>query len=445
MINKIKGYKLRKIISFTIISLIILLTVVVNISKAENANTNDISTTADNEKSIVKMSAMLAIGKDANGELKENSLFSELNNVLAENQATVEEISAENVFLVTFVKTGRQYKVDLNTGALIGEDTEEPEEPGDQVVPGEIVTGENMTYQKNGTAVRPVGWAIVPGLDDVSQGLVISDVANDTNNQGNQFVWVPVTNFSEFQREHFGTSGQKWWSGTFVTDAPSANNMYEPVANGIANTTEVEKMYKSVKDNGGFYIGRYEAGKNGTDVVVKKNQTVYRGIKWGNSMEDETGGAVEKATNFITNGQTEQGNPTTVKSTLCYGVQWDAVMRWMKDEPNIDDPSKKYVQDSTGMGWYGNNSSTGNSERKTGIDLVGTNGVIKNKVKNIYDMGGNVREWTMEAYNTNLRVTRGGNYSYSGYSYPASDSNNYHFPNDSYSSVGFRPTLYLRV
>ena len=118
MINKIKGYKLRKIISFTIISLIILLTVVVNISKAENTNTNDISTTADNEKSIVKMSAMLAIGKDANGELKENSLSSELNNVLAENQATVEKISAENVFLVTFVKTGRQYKVDLNTGAL---------------------------------------------------------------------------------------------------------------------------------------------------------------------------------------------------------------------------------------------------------------------------------------------------------------------------------------
>ena len=428
MINKIKGYKLRKIISFTIISLIILLTVVVNISKAENANTNDISTTADNEKSIVKMSAMLAIGKDANGELKENSLSSELNNVLAENQATVEKISAENVFLVTFVKTGRQYKVDLDTGALIGEDSEEPEEPGDQVVPGEIVTGENMTYQKNGTAVIPVGWAIVPGLDDVSQGLVISDVANDTNNQGNQFVWVPVTNFSEFRRYNF----------QYNTELSS--EYIEPSADGIANTTEVEKMYKSVKDNGGFYIGRYEAGKDGTDVVVKKNQTVYNNIKWGNSMTDETGGAVEKARNFITNGQTEQGNATTVKSTLCYGVQWDAVMRWMKDEPNIDDPSKKYVQDSTGMGWY--YGVSGNSEHKTGIDLVGTNGVIKNKVKNIYDMAGNIDEWTMEAYYTFFRVSRGGYYNISGSRRPASYRGN-NYPNYSSSGLGFRPTLYL--
>ena len=430
MINKIKGYKLRKIISFTIISLIILLTVIVNISKAENTNTNDISTTADNEKSIVKMSAMLAIGKDANGELKENSLLSELNNVLAENQATVEEISAENVFLVTFVKTGRQYKVDLDTGALIGEDSEEPEEPGDQVVPGEIVTGENKPYEKNGTAIIPVGWAIVPGLDDVSQGLVISDVAYDNTNQGNQFVWVPVTNFSEFRRYDFQNNTEV--SGEYA----------EPSADGIANTTEAEKMYKSVKDNGGFYIGRYEAGKDGTDVVVKKNQTVYNNIKWGNSMEDETGGAVEKARNFITNGQTEQGNATTVTSTLCYGVQWDAVMRWMKDVPNIEDPSKKYVQDSTGMGWHSNNYSTGNPEHKTGIDLVGTNGVIKNKVKNIYDMAGNVREWTMEACNANVRVRRGGYYYYSGSICPASNRNNI---NPSYSSsyLGFRPTLYL--
>ena len=423
MINKIKGYKLRKIISFTIISLIILLTVVVNISKAENTNTNDISTTADNEKSIVKMSAMLAIGKDANGELKENSLLSELNNVLAENQATVEEISAENVFLVTFVKTGRQYKVDLDTGALIGEDTEE------QVIPGEIVTGKNKPYEKNGTAIIPVGWAIVPGLDDVSQGLVISDVAYDNTNQGNQFVWVPVTNFSEFRRYDFQNN----------TEVSSSYT--EPSADGIANTTEVEKMYKSVKDNKGFYIGRYEAGKDGTDVVVKKNQKVYN-IKWGNSMTDETGGAVEKARNFITNGQTEQGNPTTVTSTLCYGVQWDAVMRWMKDEPNIDDPSKKYVQDSTGMGWYSDNYSTGNPDHKTGIDLVGENGVIKNKVKNIYDMGGNVREWTMEAYNTNYRVYRGGYYGSSGSGDPASDRRS-GYPYYSGSFLGFRPTLYL--
>ena len=65
----------------------------------------------------------------------------------------------------------------------------------------------------------PVGFAIVPGLDDVSEGLVISDDPDDTEEEpdeivanGNQFVWVPVSkeNFArEFVREHFGTESQK--------------------------------------------------------------------------------------------------------------------------------------------------------------------------------------------------------------------------------------------
>ena len=431
MINRIiKKYKWWQLISLVVV-LILLIGIVVNFSKAETTNINDIPTKAENEKKIVRISAALAIKKDANGELTETKLLNELTSFRGGNRTTVEEVSEENVLMVTFEETGRQYKVDLDTGILVGDTIEEPEEPGDQVVPGEIVIGENKTYEKNGAAIIPVGWAIIPGLDDVSEGLVISDVANDTNNQGNQFVWGPVTNFSEFRRYDFKNNTEL--SSSYI----------EPSADGIANTTEVEKMYKSVKDNGGFYIGRYEAGKDGTDVVVKKNQTVYNEIPWGNSITDETGGAVEKARNFITNGQTEQGNPTTVKSTLCYGVQWDAVMRWMKDEPNIDDPSKKYVQDSTGMGWYSDNYSTGNPDHKTGIDLVGENGVIKNKVKNIYDMAGNIYEWTMEAYGTGHRVLRGGNYDVSGSVFPASYRSSYDFPNYSNSDIGFRPTLYL--
>ena len=72
--------------------------------------------------------------------------------------------------------------------------------PVEPAIPGEIVTGENRPYENNGRAIIPVGWAIVPGLDDVSQGLVISDIENDTANLGNQFVWVPVTVENEFIR-----------------------------------------------------------------------------------------------------------------------------------------------------------------------------------------------------------------------------------------------------
>ena len=115
-------------------------------------------------------------------------------------------------------------------------------------------------------------------------------------------------------------------------------------------------------------------------------------------------------------------------------------MRWMKDVPNLTEG--KYVEDSTGMGWYSDNysnDSTGNPDHKTGIDLDGG----KNEVKKIYDLAGNVYEWTMESYNTSDRVLRGGDYSLSGSSYPAS-RRSYGGPSiDNLDYLGFRVTLYL--
>ena len=287
----------------------------------------------------------------------------------------------------------------------------------------------------------PEGFYYVGGTKD--EGLVISDVQGDdldNSKQGNQFVWVPVENFDDFKREHFGTDAQKWW-GTFVTDMPSANNLYEPIADGIMEDTEVEKMYKSVKENKGFYVGRFEAGttaSSGTgirgEVVSKKGANVYNYIGFADTddMTDETGGAVE-----VARGMYNEEKGDSVTSTLTYGVQWDAIMRWMKDVPNLT--GGKYLQDSTGMGWYSDNAS-GNSTHKTGIDLDGG----KNVVKNIYDLAGNAYEWTMESYSTNVRVTRGGGYDIVGSYGPASSRGNLS-PSDTFDGLGFRVALYLNL
>ena len=248
----------------------------------------------------------------------------------------------------------------------------------DTAIVGEIVTGGNKQYSKNGKAIIPEGFAIVPGLDDVSQGLVISDVANDTENKGNQFVWVPVENFSEFKRYDFQNNEELSSSYT------------EESGDGVSTGTEAQDMYKSVNDNKGFYIGRYEAGKDKTDAtkaVSQKGVNVYDDIKWGNSITDETGGAVEKARNFDT-----QSGHANVTSTLVYGVQWDAVMRWISK----DDSLKEYLIDSSDIGNYSRdlNSTTGSNDNY--------------QMKHIYDLAGNVYEWTMEAASSAYdRVGRG--------------------------------------
>ena len=110
-------------------------------------------------------------------------------------------------------------------------------------------------------------------------------------------------------------------------------------------------------------------------------------------------------------------------------------MRWMKEIENTKaSPENKYILDSTGMGNYSDSDDTNNPA------ATGTNNY---EVKNIYDMAGNVLEWTMEAYSTSNRVDRGGNYRNFGSGHPASVRYGYDFPDSSYSNVGFRVTLYL--
>ena len=112
----------------------------------------------------------------------------------------------------------------------------------------------------------------------------------------------------------------------------------------------------------------------------------------------------------------------------------------MKDVPNLT--GGKYVEDSTGMGWYKDNysnDSTGNPDHKTGIDLNGG----KNEVKKIYDLAGNVYEWTMESYVTSSRVPRGGYCTVSGSGVPASYRSSYSPSPDNNYNIGFRVTLYL--
>ena len=325
-----------------------------------------------------------------------------------------------------------------------------------EVTPGTIVKGENKQYTKNGTAVIPKGFAIVPGCDDVSQGLVISDNANDTEldpnskiSEGNQFVWIPVTDMSKFVRQEGYSSGspQNMLSICGEADATGENTTVEESA---TTKSEAKAMYKSVQNNKGFYIGRYEAGvdqertSNTTSlpkVIVKKNKPVYNYIGWSNKndMNVDTGGAVQVARNMYTDI-----NTYGVTSTLCYGVQWDAALRF------IDPDYTGYARDSSKQGWYYDNynkDNTGanntNPTQQTGIDLIykNDNGNITNKKNNIYDMAGNVCEWTMESYNTDARVKRGGYCSYSGSYLPSSTRNS--SPPYSIGTIGFRVTLYV--
>ena len=66
--------------------------------------------------------------------------------------------------------------------------------------------------------------------------------------------------------------------------------------------------------------------------------------------------------------------------------------------------------------------STGKGNYTGSIAVTGSNPAYQQK--HIYDLAGNVREWTMEAYSTGIRVARGGSYYSAGTSIPASCRDN---------------------
>jgi len=84
----------------------------------------------------------------------------------------------------------------------------------------------------------------------------------------------------------------------------------------------------------------------------------------------------------------------------------------MKDVKNTNDSSKYYVLDSSYMGNY--NTATG------GTGAIQVSGYLDNySVKKVFDLGGNLFEWTTEVYLNSQRVGRGRHFNSSGAEYPA--------------------------
>ena len=276
----------------------------------------------------------------------------------------------------------------------------------------------------NGTKVPlPNGFYYVGG--DISTGLVISDKQGDTmtasgTSMGNQFVWIPVSSEADLQRINFDTNGQP------TTDAPTSGTNVtkcsEPYASGYSTeASEYSTMRTQVLKYGGFYIGRFEAGVDSTTlrtctttaqtVVCKKGVAPYNYVPWGNSMSDAS--EIEGESGVVYLAKNMYSSSSSVTSTLTYGCQWDAMCRYIGDGQRTT-PTK---------------------------DVVELTGSVTNDIsKNIYDLAGNCREWTMEAYDTVGRVLRGGSY----YGATPVSGRNSTYPANYNGSLSFRPTLYIK-
>jgi len=354
---------------------------------------------------------------------------------------------------------------------------------------------------KNGGLVI---YALTP--EEISQGkTTITDTHQTALETRNQFVWVPVepNEFeTKFVRSNFGIRyleggiegalkykilGELGEEGGYWELVLDSNNIPSTTQNTsyVSSTTlaEATKMYSSVKKYGGFYIARYEVGINSTfehsenghiatrvsiagntnnNLSVTSGKYPYNVIEWGTSTSNEIsdGGAVSLARAFYPTTGTTYG----VVSTLTYGVQWDRTLNWWKElNPNIDliDSASYGVYRSTTISSGELNSNAKKSiyeyskfqtwttitEKTSSGDWLFTTGAYKKaNVYNIYDMAGNLAEWTMEGVSTYPRVMRGGHTFGGTVSVLERDNFSPDFVSEYavYKYFGFRPSLYIK-
>ena len=296
----------------------------------------------------------------------------------------------------------------------------------------------------------PTGFYYVGGTK--TSGIVISDNVNDkdkyknkavvgTDLLGNQYVWIPCTTDStssklQYARTEWGVEADGDDNSRAIKDeltltdasvtysnADTANGINADVSKEIVAQIKAEKA--SVAQYGGYYIGRYEVGKNSDTAVVKYNQTPYASITWST--------AYGLAKKIITNSE--------VNSYLCSSYAWDTAVNFIQNNST----AKNYATSIEGFNGNWNPQAvkdpSGNVIKPAGTSQQLNTG-LTTQFCNIFDMGGNEAEFTTELNpgTSETVVLRGGIYddnSPAGYRWDI-------FSGGAGFYRGFRATLFLK-
>ncbi len=271
---------------------------------------------------------------------------------------------------------------------------------------------ENYIYKdKNGDiATIPAGFAVsqIDGENIIDEGLVIID------SEGNEFVWIPVASIDDLVTKIEGTDNNanqnyqgKLYTFTSAGEAIETTSFREPdiVSNYDDNSTylniikgilteeenankyanmnsfkttmqeDYNKMIKSVQQYHGFYISRYEMSKSTT---IPKAASIANVRPLVNDTNNRWYGLYAYGKTYSTD---------SVESSMIWGSQYDAMLKWMQSGENKVNVAR----------------DIGESRNRTET----TGNTLTDVIRNIYDLYGCNREWTLAAYNTSSRVSKG--------------------------------------
>ena len=313
----------------------------------------------------------------------------------------------------------------------------------------------------------------------IDTGLVIKD------GKENEYVWVVVprtaavykttglgkTTFTDADYTSI-EKDLKDYTSIYVTES-GYSDLYYPddknvgwFADATAYNNLKNSMLKSVYENGGFYVGRYEAGIETTGTNRTSNTDKNSEGKYITPSTTPVSKADAYPYTYVTRTQAQNlasnVNSGTKISSLMFGVQWDLVLAFMHNKGNIADST--LTSNSTTIGNYNDNLWTiknakaqyseddGDTftacpnpfKKESESEILLTTGADSSfSVQNIYDIAGNVWEFTLERspYTNVLCARRGGGFNVTGSDYPAALRFNVSTDFSGFN-IGFRVSLF---
>ena len=408
---------------------IIVLLILAGVSIAMLTGQKGILTQANNAKNAtelasakekVELAVIGAISQTRDGTLKVGNLRTELANY----GGTIEG----EVFPVTAKVDGKSFTVDANGNVVLAGSSTEPNPPAPTEngtlgkVTGNEKTNTTVKDSLGNQVVVPAGFKVVNKDANVTDGIVVEDVSHSAT-AGSQFVWIPVGEVIKdsagnketitLGRYDFDDKGNATaYSGSYTEDT-AANHKYK---NTIAK--DIEDFKNKVNNiTHGYYIGRYESRKNGTQVTVKASDTVYNNITQPNAAT-------------LSRGMYSDSN---FESDLMNSYAWDTAIVFLQ---KFDNRANK-----ASLKPYSRQNSLNDSLASQGTNNL-SDASKQDVVCNVYDMASNCWEWTTETYSDPKGpcTRRGGSYFSSK---NCTRLRNYNDTDFIYDDVSFRPLLYM--
>ena len=324
------------------------------------------------------------------------------------------------------------------------------------------------------TVPVPMNFYYVGG--NLNTGVIISDNEADkyasgtdkttheyaANLIGNQFVWIPcaLNSYKKTTTYTKATSDATW--GT------KSQNAYYDTSTNSAEKTQIEKY-------GGFYVGRYEAGTSDLQGISfstiassgwRTDATNYNNITDGKvtSKANEIPYNHVDYASAVKAGEAMYSSNSYVSSGILTGTMWDVMINKLNEKTSCSLSSGelwgnyidkawtvtrgKYCEVNS-IGGHGSwqNVSTSYAKAKDSSVIFSTGAHSDYEKYHIYDVSGNLLEWTQEmAYNNNTEewfISRGGGFASIYGTRPAS-ARYASITTDTLTDSGFRVALYLK-